>query len=74
MWHWARPADERVPWRQAVRIALPPAVAARKQTAIRCFGSQLEPRAHGAEPVLPAAFVSHFTRDFELLFPVAHQR
>jgi LmbE family N-acetylglucosaminyl deacetylase len=70
MWHWAHPADPRVPWRRAVRVPLSPAVADRKAAAINCFGSQLEPRRDEAEPVLPAGFVSHFTRDYELLFPV----
>jgi LmbE family N-acetylglucosaminyl deacetylase len=69
MWHWARPADPRVPWRQAVRVPLPAAVAERKRAAVRCFASQLEPRAHAAGPVLPAGFVEHFTRDHEVLFP-----
>ena len=67
MWHWARPDDPRVPWRRAVRVPLPAAVARRKRAAIGCFRSQLEPRAHGG-PVLPAGFVRHFTRDLELLF------
>ncbi|MBV9093737.1 MAG: PIG-L family deacetylase [Streptosporangiaceae bacterium] len=70
MWHWARPAAPSVPWGQAVRVVLPPAVAARKQAAIRCFRSQLKPRAPGAPPVLPPGFVTHFCRDYEVLFPV----
>ena len=70
MWHWARPADPRVPWRHAVRVPFSPAMADRKGMAISCFSSQLESRPHGAGPVLPAGFVSHFTRDYELLFPV----
>ena len=70
MWHWARPADPRVPWRQAVRVRLPRAVADRKRAAIGCFGSQQEPRAHDTGPVLPPGFVSHFTRNYEVLFPV----
>jgi hypothetical protein len=45
-------------------------VADRKRAAISCFGSQLEPGAHGAGPVLPPGFVTHFTRDYEVLFPV----
>jgi LmbE family N-acetylglucosaminyl deacetylase len=69
MWHWSAPADPRVPWERAVRVPLPPALALRKQAAIGCFGSQLEPRPNGAKPVLPDDFVSHFTRDFEVLFP-----
>jgi LmbE family N-acetylglucosaminyl deacetylase len=70
MWHWARPADSRVPWRQAIRVPLPPAVSERKRAAIRCFASQLEARPSGVGPVLPEAFVAHFTRDYEVLFPV----
>lgn len=68
MWHWAQPADPRVPWRQAVRVPLAPDVAARKAAAVGCFGSQLEPRAPAAGPVLPPGFVRHFTRDYEVLF------
>jgi LmbE family N-acetylglucosaminyl deacetylase len=70
MWHWARPADPRVPWPQAVRVTLTPSVADRKRAAIGCFGSQQEPRADGTGPVLPPGFVSHFSRDYEVLFPV----
>ena len=50
-------------------MPLPPGAVARKQAAIGCFASQLEPRA-AAGPVLSADFVTHFTRDFEVLFPV----
>jgi len=69
MWHWAAPADSRVPWERAVRVPLPAAVAHSKREAIGCFRSQLEPRPCGAKPVLQRGFVNHFTRDFELLFP-----
>lgn len=70
MWHWARPAEQRVPWRQAMRVLLPPAVAGRKRAAIDCFSSQLQPGPDGDGPVLAADFVSHFTREEEVLFPV----
>lgn len=70
MWHWARPADPRVPWRRAASVPLNPTAAARKRVAISCFASQLEPRGDGAEPVLPPAFVPHFLRGYELLFPM----
>jgi LmbE family N-acetylglucosaminyl deacetylase len=72
MWHWAGPGDSRVPWRQAVRVLLPPAVRDRKQAAIGCFASQLEDRPAAAGPVLPEPFLAHFTRDCEVLFPVTH--
>jgi LmbE family N-acetylglucosaminyl deacetylase len=68
MWHWAFPGDPRAPWPRAVRVPLPPGVAARKQAAIRCFTSQLEPRAGGRGPVLTPGTVAHFTRDHEVLF------
>jgi LmbE family N-acetylglucosaminyl deacetylase len=68
MWHWARPGDPRVPWHRAVRVPLPPGVAARKQAAICSFTSQLEPREAGRGPVLTPATVAHFTRDHEVLF------
>jgi LmbE family N-acetylglucosaminyl deacetylase len=70
MWHWAAPADSRVPWRQAVRVPLPPAVASRKEAAISCFRSQLEITDPVLGPVLSADFVSHFTRGYEVLLPV----
>ncbi len=69
-WHWARPADPRLPWDRAVRVRLPAAAAARKRAAIGCFASQLEPRPGGRGPVLAPAFVAHFTRRDEVLFPV----
>jgi len=69
MWHWARPADPRVPWRSAARVPLLPAVADRKRAAVACFASQLEPRPGGAGPVLPKAFVPHFLRNYEVLIP-----
>jgi LmbE family N-acetylglucosaminyl deacetylase len=47
-----------------VRVPLPPAVPDRKRAAIRCFGSQLEPRADAAGPVLPDDFVGHREPDF----------
>jgi LmbE family N-acetylglucosaminyl deacetylase len=67
MWHWARPGDPRVPWRRAVRVPLPPAVAERKRAAAGCFGSQFEPRADGRGPVLPGGFTGNFLRDDDLL-------
>jgi LmbE family N-acetylglucosaminyl deacetylase len=81
MWHWARPGDPRVPWAQAVAAPLPAPAPDLKRAAISCFGSQLESRGPGgpaesagpevsAGPVLTPDFVAHFTRDYEVLFPV----
>lgn len=67
MWHWAEPADRRVPWQRACRIPLPPEVTARKQAAITAFTSQLTDRDGAAGPVLPPGIVAHFTRQQEVL-------
>ena len=69
MWHWARPADARVPWAQAGRVVIPAEARERKEAAIGCFASQLEDRGAGAGPVLTAQFAAHFARDYEVLFP-----
>jgi LmbE family N-acetylglucosaminyl deacetylase len=69
-WHWAAPADPRVPWHQAVRVPLPPAVAECKEAAIECFASQLRAGQPGEAPVLTEGFVTHFTRRYEVLIPV----
>ena len=67
MWHWAKPADRRVPWRRACRIPLPADVAALKADAIQAFASQLTGRAGATGPVLPPGIVAHFTRPQEVL-------
>jgi len=67
MWHWAKPADRRVPWPRARRIPLPADVAALKAAAIQAFASQLTDRAGAAGPVLPPGIVAHFTRPQEVL-------
>jgi LmbE family N-acetylglucosaminyl deacetylase len=69
MWHWASPADPRVPWDQALRVPLPPRAVARKQAAISCFASQTEDRGGGFGPVLTAGMIAHFTRPMEVLLP-----
>ena len=69
MWHWASPADPRVPWDQALRVPLPPSAAAAKRAAIGCFASQAEERGGGLGPVLSAAMIAHFTRAMEVLLP-----
>ena len=68
MWHWAFPADPRVPWDRALRVPLPPRAASRKRAAIRCFASQVQDRGHGLGPVLSPGMIAHFTRPVEVLF------
>ncbi len=67
MWHWAKPADRRVPWQRACQVALSPDVAARKRSAIGAFASQLTDREDASGPVLPPRIVAHFTRLQEVL-------
>jgi LmbE family N-acetylglucosaminyl deacetylase len=67
MWHWAEPADRRVPWPRACRIPLTADVAALKADAIQAFASQLTDRAGATGPVLPPGIVAHFTRPQEVL-------
>jgi LmbE family N-acetylglucosaminyl deacetylase len=69
MWHWASPGDPRVPWDRALRIPLPPRIAARKRAAITRFASQTEDRGHGLGPVLAPGMIAHFTRAMEVLLP-----
>jgi len=69
MWHWAAPADPRVPWDQALQVPLPPRAAAMKRAAIGCFASQTEDRGGGLGPVLGPAMLAHFTRAMEVLLP-----
>ena len=67
MWHWAKPADPRVPWYRARQVPLPPEAASRKQAAIGAFTSQLTDRDPATGPVLAAGFVAHFSRQQEVL-------
>ncbi|HEX4397162.1 MAG TPA: PIG-L family deacetylase [Trebonia sp.] len=69
MWHWASPADPRVPWDRALRVPLPPRAAAMKRAAIGCFASQTQDRGDGLGPVLAPAMIAHFTRPMEVLLP-----
>ncbi|MGH3200755.1 MAG: PIG-L deacetylase family protein [Streptosporangiaceae bacterium] len=66
MWHWAKPADPRVPWSRACRVPLPADVAGRKRSAIGAFASQLAGRGP-LGPVLPPAIVAHFITGQEVL-------
>jgi LmbE family N-acetylglucosaminyl deacetylase len=67
MWHWAEPADERVPWDRAWRIETPAWAWARKQEAVACHVSQIFPLGPAPEdgPVLPESDLDHFRRRFE---------
>ncbi|MCG8915678.1 PIG-L family deacetylase [Actinokineospora sp. PR83] len=66
-WHWSTPGDPRVPWSTALRVDLPPEVAAAKRAAVAEFASQVNPL--GPDPaILPPPVLRRLTRDFEVVF------
>lgn len=67
MWHWARPADSRVPWKRMRRLALDAETCARKSRAIAAHGSQLvETPGERRPPVLPDWALARLLRPFEV--------
>lgn len=70
MWHWARPADPRVPWDSAARLLLPAGAARRKAAALGRFVSQIHPLGDGDgdAAILPPEELAHHTRPFEVVF------
>ena len=69
-WHWATPADPRVPWHAARRVELSPDVRAAKRAAVARFVTQVRPLGPGPadRAVLPPDVLAHFDRDREVLF------
>lgn len=67
MWHWARPADDRVPWDRFRAAAV--ADVESKAAAISMFGSQVEPLGPAVEDaaILPPHVVARFLRAYEWL-------
>lgn len=69
-WHWAAPADERVPWDRARRIPLPAALAAAKRAAAGEYRTQVQPLSEDAADaaILPPGVLERLLRDFETVF------
>lgn len=68
-WHWARPGDTRLPWKQARRLALAPDTLARKKSAVACYHSQLSSDSStGRPPVIAPTVVARLTHDSEVYF------
>lgn len=54
-WHWAKPADKRIPWHSAVRLDLSAEQLARKAQAIDCFASQITADESTGNPAILSA-------------------
>ncbi|WAC72259.1 PIG-L family deacetylase [Roseateles sp. SL47] len=67
MWHWAVPADRRVPWHQMVQLPLTAVARQRKRVAIEAHRSQLDPDP-GRAPVLPPSSIDRLLRPAEFFF------
>ena len=66
-WHWAHPADERLPLDSAVVLDLDAEGIAAKRRAIQRYRSQLEPdESTGNPPILPAWALARFDRPREV--------
>jgi len=69
MWHWAQPADTRVPWSRLARIACTAAARDAKRLAIRAHATQLAPdETTGRPAILPTSTLLRFDRDYESVF------
>ena len=67
-WHWSAPGDGAMPLAQARKLALTPAMLARKRAALMCFHSQTGADGRSAGPVLPAHAIERILHPFELVF------
>lgn len=68
MWHWGRPADQRVPWHRMVGLQLPGEAVSRKQRAMESHVSQLLPRSGAQAPVLGPTMLDRTARRTEYYF------
>lgn len=69
MWHWATPADPRVPWSRLARIACSSDARDAKRSAIGAHASQLAPDATtGRSAILSARTLRRFDRECESVF------
>lgn len=73
LWHWGRPEDAEVPWASLRRLQLSPGQLDRKNAALACHYSQVEPLSAlpGDEALLSESVLSHFRRPFEILIDTA---
>lgn len=66
-WHWAKPADSRIPWHSAVRLELTAEQLQRKSEAIACFTSQITAdESTGNPPILSAKTIARISQPWEV--------
>lgn len=66
-WHWAAPADQRIPWHHALRLDMTELQLQLKTQAMRCFTSQLQPDpTTGQSPVLAPTTLARLSQPFEV--------
>lgn len=66
-WHWAKPADSRIPWQNAFRFELTTEQLQRKIEAIHCFESQTTvDDSTGNPPILSAQTITRISQPWEV--------
>lgn len=66
-WHWARPADDRIPWHMAIKLDLTTEQVQRKTQAIHCFTSQItDDQSTGNPPILSAQTIARISQPWEV--------
>ena len=65
MWHWANPADPRVPWHRMTPVPLSERALAAKREALSAHTSQLTARSRHVGPVLDEQICARADRPFE---------
>ena len=66
-WHWAKPADNRIPWQYALRLDLTAEQLQRKIQAIACFTSQITvDESTGNPAILSAQTIARISQPWEV--------
>ena len=72
-WHWAKPADSRIPWHCAMRVDLTTEQLQRKIEAIACFESQITADdSTGNPPILSAQTIARISQPWEVYLYESH--
>lgn len=72
-WHWAKPADSRIPWHCAMRVDLTTEQLQRKIEAITCFESQVTAdNSTGSPPILSAQTIARISQPLEVYLYESH--